>query len=162
MNTQTNTQAKSETVLVTGGTGFLAGWTIVELLKRGYQVRTTVRSLDKEPGLRVVLSTQVAPADRLYFVPADLTRDAGWEAAVTGCDYVIHVAAPVGVNAPRDPDELIVPTRDGTLRVLRAACSAGVKRVVLTSAVEACRPPLASADGISDESRWTDTNDPRL
>ena len=157
-----NTQALSETVLVTGGTGFIAGWTIVELLKRGYAVRTTVRSLDKEPRLRAVISAQVEPGDRLSFAAADLTGDAGWDAAVAGCDYVIHVAAPVGVNAPRDPDELIVPTRDGALRVLRAACRAKVQRVVLTSAVEACRPPLASPDGTSDESRWTDTNDAKL
>ena len=152
----------SETVLVSGGTGFIAGWTIVELLKRGYTVRTTVRSLDKGPGLRAVISAQVEPGGRLSFAAADLTRDAGWDAAGAGCDYVLHVAAPVGVDARRDPDELIVPTRNGALRVLRAACRAQVRRVVLTSAVEACRPPLASPDGTSDENRWTDTNNPRL
>lgn len=151
-----------KTVLVTGGTGFIAGWTIVELLKRGYAVRTTVRRLDKEPRLRAAISTQVEAGDRLTLAAADLTRDAGWDAAVAGCDHVIHVAAPVGVNAPRDPDELIVPTRDGALRILRAACRAGVQRVVLTSAVEACRPPLASPDGTSDENRWTDPSDPGL
>ncbi len=162
MDASTHAQATPETVLVTGGTGFLAGWTIVELLKRGYAVRTTVRSLNREPGLRAAISTQVEPGRRLSLVAADLTRDAGWDASVAGCDYVIHTAAPVGVNAPRDPNDLIVPTRDGALRVLRAACGAGVKRVVLTSAVEACRPPLSSPDGTSDESRWTDTNDPKL
>lgn len=135
-----NIQVTSETVLVTGGTGFIAGWIIVELLKWGYRVRTTVRSLDKEPRLRAVISAQVDPGDRLTFAAADLTRDAGWDAAIAGCDHVIHAAAPVGVNAPRDPNVLIVPTRDGALRVLRAACRARVRRVVLTSAVEACRP----------------------
>lgn len=152
----------SKTVLVTGGTGFIGGWTIVELLKRGYSVRTTVRSLDKASAVRTRISVEVDPGDRLSFAAADLTSDAGWDAAVTGCDYVLHVAAPVGVDAPRDPNELIVPTRDGALRVLGAACRAKVQRVVLTSAVEACRPPMTSPDGVTDESRWTDTNDPKL
>jgi len=152
----------SKTVLVTGGTGFIGGWTIVELLKRGYSVRTTVRSLDKAPTVRARISAEVDPGDRLSFAAADLTSDVGWDAAVTGCDYVLHVAAPVGVDAPRDPNELIVPTRDGALRVLGAACRAKVQRVVLTSAVEACRPPMTSPDCVTDESRWTDTNDPKL
>lgn len=152
----------SGTVLVTGGTGFVAGWAIVELLKRGYNVRTTVRSLGKEQQVRAKVSTEVDPGDHLAFYAADLMGDAGWDAAVSGCDWVLHVAAPVGVDAPRDPDELIVPTRDGALRVLRAACRANVRRVVLTSAVEACRPQMTSPDGVSDETRWTDTDDAGL
>jgi len=150
------------TVLVTGGTGFIAGWTIVELLKRGYSVRTTVRNPNKESWVRGQISTEVDPGDRLSFAVADLTSDDGWDAAVEGCDYVLHVAAPVGVDAPRDPDDLIIPTRDGALLVLRAACRAKVQRVVMTSAIEACRPPLKSPDGVSDEHLWTDTKDPRI
>ena len=151
-----------DTVLVTGGGGFLASWTIVELLKRGHVVRTTVRSLDREAPIRAQIAMEVDSGDRLTFVAADLTADAGWDAAVAGCDHVLHIAAPVGVDAPRDPDELIAPTRDGTLRVLRAACAAGVGRVVMTSAIEACRPPLASPDGVTDETCWTDPSDPGL
>ena len=150
------------TVLVTGGTGSIAGWTIVELLKRGYTVRTTVRSLDKEPGVRAQISANVDPADRLSFFVAELTSDAGWDVAVTGCDYVLHLAAPVGVEAPRDPNVLIIPTRDGALRVLGAACRAKVERVVMTSAIEACRPPMESPDSVVDETRWTDTDDAQL
>ena len=90
----------AETVLVTGGTGFLAGWTIVELLKRGYVVRTTVRNLDKEPRVCAQIAKEIDPGDRLTFVVAELTDDAGWDAAVDGCDFVLHVAAPVGVEAP--------------------------------------------------------------
>ena len=155
-------QAMPGTVLLTGGTGFVGGWAIVELLKRGYNVRTTVRSLDKEQQVRTKVITEVDPGDRLTFFAADLTSDAGWDVAVAGCDWVLHVAAPVGVDAPRDPDDLIIPTRDGALRVLRAACRASVQRVVLTSAVEACRPPMASPDSVSDETRWTDTDDAKL
>ena len=151
-----------DTVLVTGGGGYLASWTIVELLRRGHAVRTTVRSPAKDTQVRAQIAKQVAPGDRLSFAVADLTDDAGWDAAVTGCNHVLHIAAPVGVDAPRDPDELSGPTRDGALRVLRAACAAGVGRVVMTSAIEACRPPLASPDGVFDETRWTDPGDPQL
>ncbi len=152
----------SKTVLVTGGTGFIAGWTIVELLKRGFTVRATIRSLTKAATARAQIAAVVDPGERLSYVAADLTSDAGWDAAVAGCDYVLHIAAPVGVDAPRDPNELLIPTRDGALRVLRAACNAQVERVVLTSAIEACRPLLTSPDSMSDESRWTDTSDPKL
>lgn len=152
----------SKLVLVTGGSGSIAGWTIIELLKRGYRVRTTVRSPGKEPDVRTRLSAHVELGDRLSFFVADLANDAGWDAAVNGCDYVLHIAAPVGVEAPRNPDDLILPTREGALRVLRSACRAKVRRVVMTSAIEACRPPLASPDGVSDESRWTDTGEAGL
>ena len=150
------------TVLVTGGTGFIGSWAIVELLRRGYTVRTTVRRLDREGALRANIAKEVEPGDRLSLVVADLTDDAGWDEAVASCDYVLHVAAPIGVDAPRDPDDLIVPTRDGALRVLRAACRADVRRVVLTSAIEACRLPMTGPDGVSDETIWTDTGDASL
>ncbi len=151
-----------ETVLVTGGTGFVAGWCIVELLKRGYAVRTTVRSLSKEQVVRATISASIDPGDRLTVFAADLTSDVGWDAAVAGCDYVLHVASPLGVDSPKDPNALIVPARDGALRVLRAAAKAAVKRVVLTSACAAASPPLYSEDSVTDESLWTDPEDGRL
>jgi dihydroflavonol-4-reductase len=152
----------SKTVLVTGGSGWIGGWTIIELLKRGYSVRTTVRSLDKEPVVRARISAEVDPGDRLSFAAADLTSDQGWDAAVAGCDDVLHVASPVGLDAPVDPDVLIIPARDGALRVLSAACRARVERVVMTSALEACWPLTTSPDCVSDETRWTDTNEAGL
>jgi len=155
-------QRKEELVLVTGGTGFIGGWTIVELLRRGYPVRATVRSVAGEAWVRERVSAHVEVDDRLSFAVADLNADRGWGTAVAGCAYVLHVAAPVGVEAPRDPQALIAPTRDGALRVLAAATQAGVRRVVLTSAVEACRPPLDSPDGVFDETRWTDVSDRQL
>jgi dihydroflavonol-4-reductase len=129
----------SKTVLVTGGTGFIGGWTVVELLKRGYSVRTTVRSLDKEPVVRARISANIDPGDRLSFLAADLTRDDGWDAAVVGCDYVLHVASPTGHDVPKDPNEFILSACDGALRVLRAATRAGVERVVMTSSAVASR-----------------------
>lgn len=148
----------AETVLVTGGTGFVAGWCIVELLRRGYTVRASVRSLSKESAARSAIASAAGSADGLAFVRADLTEDEGWDDAVASCAYVLHVASPLGRHAPRDPNELIAPARDGTLRVLRAATKAGVRRVVMTSAAAAARPPRGS-DAVSDETVWANTAD---
>jgi nucleoside-diphosphate-sugar epimerase len=150
-----------ETVLVTGGTGFIAGWCIVELLQRGYAVRTTVRSLAKESGVRAAVASATDAGDRLACFAADLTQDEGWDAAMAGCDYVLHVASPLGGGAARDPNALIAPARDGTLRVLRAATRAGVKRVVMTSAAAAARPRQGT-DAVSDETVWADPTDPQF
>ncbi len=150
------------TVLVTGGTGFVAGWCIVELLQRGYTVRTTVRSLSKEPGVRATVASPAGSGDLLTFFPADLTKDEGWDAAVLGCDYVLHVASPLGGVALRDPESLIAPAREGTLRVLRASVSAGVRRVVMTSSTAAATPPPQNAEDVSDEAIWTDPTDRNL
>ncbi|SRR5579859_404218 len=153
----------SEMVLVTGATGFVGGWCIAALLERGYRVRTTVRSAAKEAAMRGILAPIVGPKGAaLEFVVADLTRDAGWGEAVAGCDYVLHVASPLGAEMPKNPDDLIVPAREGTLRVLRAAVKAGVKRVVMTSSVAASSPAQRSPDSATDESFWTDPNEPGL
>src|ERR1700730_7626953 len=126
------------TVLVTGGSGFIGGHAIVQLLATGHQVRTTVRNLQREAKLRDRVRVGGAePGDRLSFIAADLAEDAGWTEAVGGCDYVLHVASPLPPNVPKHEDELIVPAREGTLRVLRAARDAGVKRVVLPSSFAA-------------------------
>ena len=86
-----------------------------------------------------MLAPEVDVGDRLSVSQADLLSDDGWEQAVEGCDYVLHVASPFPPSHPKDPDELIVPAREGTLRVLRAALDAGVKRVVVTSSIAAVR-----------------------
>jgi nucleoside-diphosphate-sugar epimerase len=148
----------AQTVLVTGGTGFIAGWCIVQLLERGYAVRTTVRDAAKEQRVRAAVRSNT---DRLSVVVADLNDDRGWDAAVAGCDYVLHVASPLGGGAVKDRHALVAPARDGTLRVLRAAANAGVKRVVMTSAAATARPPLTS-DRVSDETIWADPEDPQF
>jgi dihydroflavonol-4-reductase len=146
-----------KSVLVTGGSGYLGGWCIAGLLERGYDVRTTVRDLAREQRVRDSVASQVDPGERLTILAADLTRDNGWADAVAGCDYVLHVASPFPPKQPKDPDELIVPAREGTLRVLRAALDAGVKRVVVTSSIAAIRsaPPRAPNRPL-DEGDWTD------
>ncbi len=149
----------TKTILVTGGTGFIGSWCIAQLLERGYHVRTTIRDASKAAKVRTAIATEIQADDRLSFALADLTSDDGWDAAMQGCDGVLHVASPLGGNAETSGDALIAPARDGTLRVLRAAVKAGVKRVVMTSAAATARPPRGSAmDG--DESIWSDPDDP--
>ncbi len=150
----------SGTVLVTGGSGFIGGWCVIGLLQQGYVVRTTVRDLDREGAVRAALGKVVDPGNRLSFHAANLTADTGWEAAVDGCDYVLHVASPLGVAEPKDPDVLIVPARDGARRAVGAAIKAGVKRVVLTSSTAATSQ--SGGDSVSDETVWTDLTAPKV
>jgi dihydroflavonol-4-reductase len=145
-----------KTVLVTGGSGFLGGWCLVELLRGDYAVRTTVRDLGREAEVRARVASQVDPGDRLSFFAADLRSDDGWAQAVQGCDYVLHVASPFPLAQPKDPDELIVPAREGTLRVLKAALDAGVGRVVVTSSVAAVRGSVGRSSTPLTEETWTD------
>jgi len=154
-----------QTVLVTGGSGFLGGWCLVELLQRGFRARTTVRSLAREAEVRQSVGSQIAVGDRLTVLAADLTKDEGWAQAIEGCDFVLHVASPFPPAQPKDPDELIVPAREGTLRVLRASLKAGVKRVVVTSSVAAVRHGT-SGEGQSGraltEADWSDPDNPHV
>jgi nucleoside-diphosphate-sugar epimerase len=147
----------AQTVLVTGGSGFVGGWCIVELLKRGYAVRTTLRDLGKADAVRAAIGRQVG-TDRLAFVAADLLKEDGWDAAMAGVDFVLHVASPLPMGAVLDREALVPAARDGTLRVLRAAVKAGVKRVVMTSASATTRQPLMS-NVVSDETMWADPAD---
>jgi nucleoside-diphosphate-sugar epimerase len=154
-----------QTVLVTGGSGFLGGWCIVELLGRGYRVRTTVRDLRREQEVRAGVASQVNAGDRLTVLAADLTSDDGWAEAVAGASHVLHVASPFPPAQPKDPDELIVPAREGTLRVLRASLAAGVERIVVTSSVAAVRNGADStvrAGRDLTEGDWSDPDNLRL
>src|SRR4051812_29162780 len=142
-------------VLVTGGSGFIGAHCIKRLHEDGHRVRTTVRSLSREPEVRKLVGD-----GPLELMAADLTADAGWADAVAGCDYVLHVASPFPLGQPKHEDELIVPARDGALRVLRAAREAGVRRVVLTSSFAAIGYGHGHPDTVYDETSWTDVDGP--
>lgn len=148
--------ASEDTVLVTGGSGFIGGWCVARLMNDGFKVRATVRSLAREADVRRALSA-IAPTasfDRLTFVAADLDRDEGWAEAAQGCRYLMHVASPIGPAKGRDPQLFIGPARNGALRVLKAAVAAGVERVVMTSSSTAVAS--GTGPGRFDEMHWTD------
>jgi nucleoside-diphosphate-sugar epimerase len=146
------------TVLVTGGSGFIGSHTILQLLAQGHEVRTTVRNLAREGEVRALLKQGGAePGDRLEFFAADLESDAGWREAVDGCEFVHHVASPFPASIPKNENDLIVPAREGALRVLRASRDAGVKRVVMTSSFAAIGYGQ-DIHQIFDETNWTNLN----
>ena len=150
-----------ELVLVSGGSGFLGAHCILALLEAGYRVRTTVRSSKREADVLAMLRAGgTEPGDALSFAHADLMADAGWPQAVAGCDYILHVASPFPPGVPKHEDDLIVPAREGALRVLRAARDAGVRRVVITSsfaAVGYSQTPIAGRP--FTEENWTNLAD---
>jgi nucleoside-diphosphate-sugar epimerase len=151
----------SSPVLVTGGSGYVATQLMAALLGDGREVRATVRSLDGEAGVRDAVRRGGADDTGLEVVAADLTSEDGWPAALAGVEEVHHVASPIPSAQPEDPDELIVPARQGTVRVLKAARDVGARRVVLTSSFAAVG---YSPKPVRDytEADWTDPNTPGL
>jgi nucleoside-diphosphate-sugar epimerase len=148
-----------ECVLVTGGSGFIGAHCILQLLNAGYRVRTTVRLRNREAGVRAMLKAGGAePGEALSFFAADLISDAGWPEAVAGCVFVLHVASPFPSTVPKHEDDLIIPAREGALRVLRAAREAGVKRMVLTSSFAAIGYGQKPQQTPFNETNWTDPN----
>ncbi|GAB3578510.1 SDR family oxidoreductase [Calidifontibacter terrae] len=146
----------SELVLVTGGSGYLGSRCVATLLERGYRVRTTVRSTAKEQEARDLVTAAGQDVSQVQVVRADLTSDEGWAEAVAGCRFVLHVASPFPTNVPKNPQELIGPAREGTLRVLRAAHAAGVERVVVTSSFAAVGYGHQPTGRAFTEEDWTD------
>lgn len=144
-------------VLVTGASGYIAGFCIKLLVEEGWSVRGTIRNLAKADATRNALGLS---AEQLPLVAADLMSDAGWAEAAAGCDYVLHIASPIPAQAPKHEDELIVPARDGALRLLKAARDAGVKRVVMTSSAAAICYGSASDGKVFTEADWTNPDGP--
>jgi len=143
-------------VLVTGGSGYIAGFCIARLIEEGWRVRTTVRSLSRQADVRQTLEKIAKPEDRLTFVAADLNDDRGWPEAAAGCDYVLHVASPFPLRNPRDDEELVRPARDGALRVLAAARDAAVKRVVMTASTASISYGRGGRAEPFTEADWSD------
>lgn len=141
-------------VVVTGGSGYVGTHVIEQLLAGGFTVVATVRSTDAEARVREALAN--SDLSRLSFVIAELTSDLGWDEAMTDATYVIHTASPFPAAQPQDPDELIVPARDGALRVLRAAERSHVRRVVLTSSFAAVGYSRDNLEVPFTEADWTD------
>ncbi|MFV0428849.1 MAG: NAD-dependent epimerase/dehydratase family protein [Arachnia sp.] len=143
------------TILVTGASGFIAKHITRELLADGYRVRASVRSERRRAEIE-----ELFPEADLEFVSLDLTRDAGWAEALQGVDALCHTASPFPANQPKDPQDVIRPAVDGTMRALRAAQAAGVRRVVLTSSCAAVyKDSTKPREAISTRDNWTDPDD---
>nr|WP_310525083.1 NAD-dependent epimerase/dehydratase family protein [Polymorphobacter sp.] len=143
-------------VLVTGASGYIAGFAIKQLLSEGWTVRGTIRSLARAEDVRTTLS-----APHLQLFAADLTNDAGWAQAAAGADFMLHIASPIPLAEPKNPDDLIIPARDGALRALRAARDAGLKRVVMTSSTAAiCYGSNRGNDKVFTEADWSNLDSP--
>ncbi|QXF12386.1 NAD-dependent epimerase/dehydratase family protein [Sphingopyxis terrae] len=147
------------TILVTGGSGYIAGFLIRQLIDNGWTVHTTVRSLKREAEVRSWLAVD---NDRLQFFAADLEHDLGWAEAIAGCSHVAHVASPFPMGVPQHADELVVPAREGALRALRFARAAGVRRFVLTSSMAAIAYGHGDGGGIYSETDWTNLDNPAV
>ncbi|WP_291142179.1 NAD-dependent epimerase/dehydratase family protein [Flavobacterium sp. UBA7680] len=153
----------NQKVLVTGGTGFVAIHSILQLLNRGYKVRTTVRSLkSKEKIFEMLENGGITDFSDVEFIEADLTNDNNWAEAMIDCDYVLHIASPIFLRLPKNEDEMIRPAVDGTLRVLKAARDAGVKRVVMTSNFGAVGYSHKDKNSLITEESWTNPNEKGL
>ncbi|MBL4238606.1 SDR family oxidoreductase [Vibrio fluvialis] len=146
-----------QTVLVTGGTGFVATQVILQLLHQGYRVNTTVRSLGSQTQLFETLQDAGIQEiqDNLRLIEADLLDDNNWLSAMQNCDYVLHVASPLPVGDPNNEDDVIKPAVEGTLRVLTFAKKAGVKRVVMTSNFGAVGYSHTDTSQVITEQSWT-------
>lgn len=149
----------SERVLVTGGSGYIAGFCIAQLLREGTQVSTTVRTSSREADLRAAVGRLVRADDKLKVVVADLNADGGWEDACSDCSGVLHVASPIPSRSPKNDDDLIRPARNGALRVLKAARDAGVGRVVMTSSTAAVAYGRGGRSQPFTEVDWSDPGD---
>ena len=144
-------------VLVTGISGFVGQHCAAELLKKGYAVKGSVRSLSRIDEVLNGIKKEIDPTGNLEFCELDLMKDVGWDDAMEGCDYVLHVASPFVVKVPKDENELIKPAVEGTLRALEAAKKAGVKKIVLTSSTVAMHGGKEGLIKINQDS-WTDIN----
>jgi len=152
-----------DTVLVTGGTGFVGVHCILQLLQKGYNVKTTLRSLKRKDEVIEMLKTGgIISFDNLAFIETDLTKDDNWDEAMKDCDYVLHVASPIFLSLPKDENEMIRPAVDGALRVLKAARNAGVKRIVMTSNFGAVGYSHKNPNDEITETDWTEPNEKGL
>ena len=136
---------------------------IVQLLQQGYRVRTTLRSMSRtQEVLGMLKEGGITSFEDIQFIGADLTKDTNWDNAVANCDFVLHVASPIFLGAPKHEDEMIRPAVDGTLRVLKAARDASVQRVVMTSNFGAVGYSHTDTTKIITEACWTDPNEKGL
>lgn len=149
---------KNTKVLLTGISGFLGSHTAIQLLEKGYQVTGTLRDMNRADSVREIIGKRTSKIHNLHFAVADLEDEKVWKDLTKGMDYVQHIASPFPRELPKDDDDLVLPAKNGTLNVLKAAAANGVKRVVLTSSTAAIvyGKPKGERNGTFNETQWTD------
>jgi len=152
-----NQNKMSKKVLVTGISGYVGLHCAVELLRNGYSVKGSIRNMSKEAKVRKDISKVIEPKDNLEFCQLDLLKDDGWDKAMEDCDYVLHIASPYVATEPKDENVLIKPAIEGTLRALKAAKQASVKRLILTSSMVAMMGDGNKSINVNQDT-WTNPN----
>ena len=149
-----------EKVLLTGISGFIGLYCAKELLESGFNVRGTVRNLEKKKQVLNTLKKNEVDTKNLEFSTLDLTNDKGWSKAIEDCTYIMHVASPFRITNPKDDAEMIVPAVEGTNRIMKFAKKGNIKRIVLTSSIVSMMCSIRNGQfGPND---WTDVNYPKL
>ena len=147
-------------VTVTGGTGYIASWIIHDLLKEGYDVRTTVRDKSKTDKYKHLLAIEEKTPGKLTIYEADLVQEGSFDQSISGAQIVMHTASPFFLDDSNDPQKnLVDPAVNGTKNVLSAVNKTdSVTRVVLTSSIAAIygdnRDLTKKGEGILTETMW--------
>ena len=145
-------------VLITGISGWIAKHTAIELLNAGYEVLGTIRN-DNLIYQTSETIKQHASIDKLSFIKLDLLKDDGWNEAMQGCKYIMHIASPFPFKVSNDREKLLPVAVDGTLRVLKASLNASVEQIIITSSIVAMfRKPNRTNPYSFGENDWTDEN----
>lgn len=151
---------KKTKVLLTGVSGFLGSHTAIQLLEKDYQVVGTLRDINRAESIKEMIGKHTLKINNLSFVEANLNDQNAWKNLTQGMDYIQHIASPFPRELPKNEDDLILPAKNGTLNILKAASVNGVKRVVITSSIAAIVYGKSKnhRNGVFDETHWTDAN----
>ena len=144
-------------ILVTGGTSYIGKHCIAELLKKEYNVRTTIRDINKAESVTIDINRYLKKDANIEFFETDLLKEKGWNKAIEGCDAIMHVAGPYPLNFDGPEEDQIKPHEEGTIRILKLAKLNGIERVILTSSIAAVWMGIPG-DRDLDESKWTNEN----
>lgn len=150
-------------ILVTGATGYLAGWLVKILLEEGFTVHAAVRDPNRKEKTWHLDKIAAESKGTLRYFATDLLKEGSYAEAMEACELVFHTASPFSSNIQDAQKELIDPALKGTANVLmQANQTASVKRVVLTSS---CAAIYNHADEVErmpngelNESIWNTTS----
>ena len=150
-------------VMVTGATGYVAGWIVKRLLEEGVTVHAPVRDASNTGKLRYLNEIAASSPGEIRYFSADLLEEGSYAEAMAGCEIVFHTASPFFIGSSDPQKELVDPARLGTRNVLEEVNrTASVRRVVLTSSCAAIYGDNAdlkvTPNGVFTEEVWNTTS----